>query len=77
MLDDTRTNATFSGPAVQVNSPVQGFKAWIFDDKEAEKQGIVSKLGGQVQRVVETFRLANQTVLDETCSLLQQLKPID
>ena len=67
--------ASFSGPALQVSPPEQGHTAWIFDDKEAEKQGIVTQLGGQVQRVFDTFRLANQAVLDETCKLLQHFRP--
>ena len=67
--------ASFSGPALQVDPSDQGPSVWIFEDKEAEKQGIADQLGCKVQRVMDTFRLTNQSVLDETCTLLQQMRP--
>ena len=67
--------ASFSGPALQVDPSDQGPSMWIFEDKEAEKQGIAAQLGCKVQRVMDTFRLVSQSVLDETCTLLQQMRP--
>ena len=71
--EEDQTRGVGSTPRVRSTSPA--LTAWIFDDKEAEKQGIASQLGCHVQRVFETFRMTSQSVLDETCSLMQQLRP--